>query len=451
MSLRQKFIIAIFFFMVLVSGLFFVFFTALYSKALILQENNVSGFGYLITEMIESKLAGVKSSEEAEDVLKGLSDKISYLVDVRVAKENSGIKGRSHDIYIDKYEDGFFVYADIDRTKLPGQIIFNTLEITVLIIVLSILILVWLVYVMVSRFMLRPLEKLEEGVERISRENYSRPVPSYEGKDEISVLITAFNKMMKELREFKTRAEDKLTTMQKEVKQKERQMIIAQRLASAGQLAAGIAHEINNPLGGMLNAAFQLSKQKDLKKKDKEYVELIVEGLQRIRETVRKILRVRFSQHRTEAIPIDVNEAVCKSIAFIQHKLNEKEVKLFKDLDKTGKKITGDFSDIQQAFLNILINAVDAVDKVGKINITTKADDRFVTVEITDNGCGIDNNEMPRIFDLFYSSKISGKGVGLGLSITHNIIRSHNGMIDVTSEKGKGSTFKIKLPIAESE
>ncbi|MBN2189934.1 MAG: HAMP domain-containing protein [Candidatus Aureabacteria bacterium] len=448
MSLKQKFIIVIFAFMVLICGLFIAYFTALYTKALIIERNTVSDFSGLAEETVRLSVSDVTLPDAAGRKLDSLSEKFPYIVNITVSgKEDAQVKAGS-DIYVPNNKNSLFVSADINREPFTGKIIANTFKFSILIFILSMIVISWVAYMMISGFILRPLERLRERLENMSRENYGKTIEVFKGQDEISSFINVFNKMTVELQNLKNINQDRLESLHNEVDRKERQMIIAQRLAATGQLAAGIAHEINNPLGGMINAVAQLRKQQDLSSKEAEYLDMVYSGLQRIRDTIRKILRFEFSQSKTSAVPVDINEVMEKSLAFIEHKIEEKKVDVKTKYKVPIAKITGDMSDLQQAFLNFLINAVDAVDDGGKIEISTGTENGFVVVKIKDNGCGIDDVELPKIFDLFYTSKISGRGVGLGLSITHNIIRNHNGMIDVRSRKGSGTEFVIKFPPA---
>ncbi|MCK9554614.1 ATP-binding protein [bacterium] len=448
MSLKQKFIIVIFAFMVLICGLFIAYFTALYTKALIIERNTVSDFSGLAEEIIRLNVSDINLPDAANQKLASLSEKFPYIVNVNVSeKENSLIRPGS-DIYVSNNKNSLFISAGIDREPFTGKIIANTFNFSILIFILSMLVISWAAYMMISGFILRPLERLRERLESISREDYGKTIEIFKGQDEISSFINVFNKMTTELQNLKDINQNKLESLHNEVDKKERQMIIAQRLAATGQLAAGIAHEINNPLGGMINAVAQLRKQQDLSSKEIEYLDMVYSGLQKIRDTVRKILRFEFSQSKTSAAPVNINEALERSLAFIEHKIEEKQVEVKTKFKISGAKITGDMSDLQQAFLNLLLNAVDAVSEGGKIEISTETENGFVIVKIKDNGCGIDDVELPKIFDLFYTSKISGRGIGLGLSITHNIIRNHNGMIDVRSKKDYGTEFVIKFPSA---
>lgn len=448
MSLKQKFIIVIFAFMVLICGLFIAYFTALYTKALIIERNTVSDFSGLAEEIIRLNVSDINFPDAANQKLDSLSEKFPYIVNMNVSeKENSLIRADS-DIYVSNNKNSLFISAGIDREPFPGKIIANTFKFSILIFILSMLVISWVAYMMISGFILRPLERLRDRLESISREDYGKTIEVFKGQDEISSFINVFNKMTTELKNLKSINQNKLEDLHNEVDKKERQMIIAQRLAATGQLAAGIAHEINNPLGGMINAVVRLRKQQDLSSKEIEYLDMVHSGLQKIRDTVRKILRFEFSQSKTSAVPVNINEALERSLAFIEHKIKEKQIDVETKFKSSDAKITGDMSDLQQAFLNLLINAVDAVSEGGKIEISTEEGNGFVIAKIKDNGCGIDDVELPKIFDLFYTSKISGRGIGLGLSITHNIIRNHNGMIDVRSKKDYGTEFVIKFPSA---
>ncbi|MDD5645179.1 MAG: ATP-binding protein [bacterium] len=447
MSLKQKFIIVVFAFMALICGLFIAYFTVLYTKALIVERKIIADFGGLAEEVIKSSISDANLPDDAEQKLAVLSEKFPYIANIRIYGEKHKQAVPRGDIYVANDKNSIFVSADINRELFADKIIANTFKFSMLVFVLIMIVTAWIAYMMISGFVLIPLARLRERLENISKENYGKTVETFRGKDEISSFIDVFNKMTTELRHLKEINQSKLENLHSEVGKKERQMIIAQRLAATGQLAAGIAHEINNPLGGMMNAVHQLRKQRDFSPREAEYLDMIYDGLQKIRDTIRRILRFGFSQSKTISAPVNISEALCKAMAFIEHRIEEKHIDVKTKFAVEEIKVMGDMSDLQQAFLNLLINAVDAVGGGGSIEVKTEIDRGFAVVKIRDNGCGIDNVELPRIFDLFYTSKISGRGVGLGLSITHNIVRNHNGMIDVKSEKGAGAEFTVKIPV----
>jgi signal transduction histidine kinase len=225
----------------------------------------------------------------------------------------------------------------------------------------------------------------------------------------------------------------------------EKRLFAAQRLSTTGTLAAGIAHEINNPLGGMINAARTIRGGSMTEEKRREYLELIIEGLERIRTIVQKVLQ--FRPKALEPQPVGVKDTIDKSIAFMEHRAKHKGVEVKNELPDGLPQVHGDPMELQQAFLNVLMNAVDAcISNEGQVRVTHAVEGATITVSVADNGCGMDERELAQCMDLFYTTKDVGEGTGLGLAVAQNIIHNHGGKIEIVSTKGKGTTVSIKLP-----
>ncbi|MDD5465262.1 MAG: PAS domain S-box protein [Candidatus Omnitrophica bacterium] len=229
-----------------------------------------------------------------------------------------------------------------------------------------------------------------------------------------------------------------------ERKKLEYQIFQAEKLAALGQLSAGMAHEINNPLF-VISGRLEMLKQEELDQKVRDSLDLISSQTDRIRNLVDRILR--FSRKSTTALePIDINEAIEAVLPWVQYnKLPSAEVILEKSFTKNMPKIKGDLHQLQEVFLNLLINAYQSMPNGGKIKIiTSKLDDHYAQIQIIDSGVGIPAHHLKNIFMPFFSTK--KEGLGLGLSICHNIIKNHNGSIELTSKVNQGASFTIKLP-----
>jgi two-component system, NtrC family, sensor kinase len=229
----------------------------------------------------------------------------------------------------------------------------------------------------------------------------------------------------------------------------------ASKMASIGRLAAGVAHEINNPLAiinekaGLIKDILEVSgNAPDNKEKFLSLISGISESVNRCRTITHRLLgfsrRMEISQDA-----IDVNDAIQEVIGFLEKEILYRDIQLELDLQKDLPKIITDKGQIQQVFLNIINNAMDAVKENGKINVSTsvKKDDHFVRVAIKDNGSGIPKENLRHIFEPFYSTKEKGKGTGLGLSISYGIVQKLGGRILIESELNKGTTFFIELPL----
>lgn len=228
-----------------------------------------------------------------------------------------------------------------------------------------------------------------------------------------------------------------------ELKILQAQMIQAAKLAAVGELAGGIAHEINNPLQILLGHIQLIQLGRDLPKR----IGIVKEQVEKIAQITRRLLN--FSRKVPEDFrfeTVDVNFAIQEIIAFISYQFKYNDIELILKLDPALPTIHGNKVYLQQVFLNIMINAKDAMPEGGKLVIETLFEDGSVIVKFTDTGVGIQPEIKEKIFEAFFTTK-GNKGTGLGLSISRWIVRKHGGEIKVESEPGKGSTFIIVLPI----
>jgi len=231
-------------------------------------------------------------------------------------------------------------------------------------------------------------------------------------------------------------------TEQKEIEQLEKQLLQADKLATIGQLASGVAHEINNPLGNIsLYAQMLLKKTEDDSARNK--LNIINDEAIRAAHIVKSLLDFARPSEPIMS-PTDINGEISKILSLLGHEL--KYIKVNTILPQLPL-INCDPGQISQVIMNILTNSIQAITENGNITIETKVENNNVEIFITDNGCGIPEENLNRIFDPFFTTKKPGEGTGLGLSLSYGIIKSHNGSIDVKSEVGKGTTFIIKLPI----
>ena len=250
-------------------------------------------------------------------------------------------------------------------------------------------------------------------------------------------------------------AEDTIHFLVKDIEQRrliEEQIAQADKLASIGQLSAGIAHEINNPMGIILgytqlllrNEVPESEKYQDLKTIEKHVrsCKSIVEGLLNFART---------SKPKTDLIRID--EAMEDVLNFIQQHASLDNIDVKKDYDPSVPEMQLDEKKIKQVFMNLIMNAKHAIGDEGTLSLSTgfDASDHQVFVEIADTGYGIEKKNLTCVFDPFFTTKPTGEGTGLGLSVSYGIIKNHGGDILVKSEVGKGSAFKIVLPVVQPE
>jgi signal transduction histidine kinase len=226
------------------------------------------------------------------------------------------------------------------------------------------------------------------------------------------------------------------------------------RLTSLGRLVASVCHEINNPITSivtftkLIRAIFQRA---DLSDEDRtkidHYLDISFREAMRCGAIVKSLLT--FARPKSlEPKTIDLNEIVNAILALTNHQMKLADIRCKTDLPTAPFKAWGDYAKIQQCLLNLVLNAIDAMPGGGAITIAGETNEitDFVSLQVSDTGHGIEPKDLQRIFEPFYSTKIDGKGVGLGLSMVHGIIREHGGLVEVESEPGKGTTFTIQLP-----
>jgi len=235
-----------------------------------------------------------------------------------------------------------------------------------------------------------------------------------------------------------------------ERKAAEQQLLTTSKLASVGELASGVAHELNNPLTGIIGYAQLLTSRGNVPQDIKTDLDRIYHESQRAAKIVQNLLSFA-RQRKPHKGYLDVNELIQKTLELRDYELRTSNIGIYVNLAPGLPWVIADYHQIQQVILNILINAEQALaegKRRGKITVTTSAVEGYVEISIADNGPGIATEDIGRLFDPFFTTKEVGSGTGLGLSVCHGIVTEHGGKIDVESQKGKGATFTIELPLA---
>jgi len=243
---------------------------------------------------------------------------------------------------------------------------------------------------------------------------------------------------------------DSVERFEKNLK-KETQMQIGQseKLASIGRLAAGIAHEINNPITSVLNFTHLLKQKKSNDEEDLKDLDIIIQETNRIRKIVREL--VDFArQSPTGQESLYINQILQQLIEVIKKQNEFRNIKFIESYDESLQPFLADKNQFQQVSLNLLLNAAEAISETGTITITTIGTDENINISITDTGCGIKHEDITKIFDPFYTTKPVGKGTGLGLSVSYGIVQQYSGVIKCESKEGKGTTFSIILPASRT-
>ena len=311
-------------------------------------------------------------------------------------------------------------------------------------------------------FVHRPVQALIDGTERIRTGHLDYRIP-LQSRTEIGRLASSFNQMAAELGQAQQQLRDWAHTLEQRVEEKTRNLQQAQvrlvhneKMASLGALAAVVAHEINNPLSGVLTYTKLVHKMIGDTGPQPERVESINKYLATMeKETTRcgNIVKnlLEFSRQSGAVTgEADINDILERTLFLITHKLELQNIRLTRDFSPDLPVLNCDTDQIQQAMLAILINAVEAMPEGGQLKVATRmitdSGERQIQIEIADTGVGIPDEVMDRLFEPFFTTRHDKKGVGLGLSVVYGIIRRHHGKIDVQSRVNEGTTFLISLP-----
>lgn len=270
-------------------------------------------------------------------------------------------------------------------------------------------------------------------------------------------MIAKERKEKEDLARWSDTLEQRVQERAKQLKQAQAQLIQSAKMSTIGQLGAGVAHELNNPISGILGyAQFILQKlskpgfaAKDFKD-CRQYVEYIEKESKRCKIIVENLLS--FSRKPTRIFePLDIRQTIKDALSIMRHQMELQNIKITTDYGLKLPRISGNVNQLQQVFTNVILNAQHAMAKGGKLNIgvRTKMEGGKKNLEINfkDTGCGISEENLEKVFEPFFTTKQDWKSIGIGLSIAYQIIQEHKGSITVESEEGVGTTFTITLPV----
>ena len=344
----------------------------------------------------------------------------------------------------ERYQESRFIRFQAPESQ------FGSLKAVYLVLLLGAAISMGVTVLALRHWILDPLEEVARGAGRVARGDFTTPVPVHPvAGDEIEEVARAFNGMMAEVGAYRKDLEQQVGSAVRKARAAEQNLGTAQRLAAMGTLAAGIAHDINNPLGGMINAVRALRRGDLPPEKREEYWALVEEGLDRVAHTVQKVLQ--FTPHRVAPQACDLTAAADRALSLARHRIEGAGCRVVVEMPGSGLPVFGDPYELQQVVLNLLVNAADAVQETGRpggrITMKGTAGESEVRLLVTDDGVGMDEEQVARAFDLFYTTKEVGEGTGLGLSMVHSILESHGGRVEIRSKKGEGTTVEVVLPV----
>jgi two-component system NtrC family sensor kinase len=321
--------------------------------------------------------------------------------------------------------------------------------------------------VLVHRLVYLPLRDLETGARQLASGNLDEAIP-VRSTDEFGQVAGSFNIMTTALRESQLQLREAASTLEQKVRDRTRQLRAAEaeaaqreKLAAVGLLASGVAHEINNPLTGVLTFSHLLRQKMPDGSAEAEDMDLVIRETKRCASIIRRLLD--FARRKTPEMKFtNLNAMIQDVVRFIDRAAHLQDTAIEIDLDPDLPCVWVDEDQMKQVVMNMLVNAQHATERGGSIAIRSRQCPAaagtdpgaepvdMVEISIIDTGCGIPEQDLQRIFDPFFTSKGVGKGTGLGLSVSHGIVAAHGGSIKVESTVGKGSAFRVYLPIAAS-
>jgi len=312
---------------------------------------------------------------------------------------------------------------------------------------------------------LEPVRHLARGARRLARGDLSVRIPETRRRDELSELVRSFNTMAGQVEGFNARLALEVEQATRAAREAEAAAMTQRRLAAMGELAAGIAHEINNPLGGLLNAVEVLRREDLLPEKRARYFELVGGGLERIRETVGRLLRL--SPRSAQAVLVDLVDPLGDALGLVRHRATQQGTRLC--LEGVGGErefdaqdtleawrglppLFGRANELGQAVLNLLVNALDATEgRTGRtVRLGLAAEGGELHLWVRDDGPGMDEESLPRAADLFFTTKEIGRGTGLGMAIVHHVVTGHGGRVRWSNQPEGGFRVDLHLPAARA-
>ncbi len=300
----------------------------------------------------------------------------------------------------------------------------------------------------------RRLDALSAAARKLGGGALDSRIAVGDGGDEVAELSRSFNAMAgdlqssrKEIERWNAELEARVVERTRELKDAQAQLVQAQKLAALGQLGAGVAHEINNPLGGVIGHVQLLLVDKTAGDKDWEALQCIEEGARKASQVVQNLLR--FSVQRKEPVrtSVDVNKLVRDTLSLTESLLRDQKIEIALELDAANPRLRGDTGQIAQVLLNLVSNARTAMPGGRQAaRRHRQADGERVSLTVADSGRGIAPEIKERIFEPFFTTKDEWSNVGLGLSVSYRIVEEHGGRIAVESQPGHGATFTVSVP-----
>lgn len=296
------------------------------------------------------------------------------------------------------------------------------------------LLLLFIIIYFLSRRFIRPIILLSQAMSEVEPEMVEKIIP-VSGNDELSQLAASFNEMVSRIRQANEKM--KLT---------HEKLLHSEKLATLGVLSSSVAHRINNPLGGLFNCLSMLKKKGSDHDFREKYLALIEEGLESIEETVGQLLWTA-GKREGEEKKASLTDTLDGVVTFLEYRLRKQNINYIQHVPRNSQVPVAPH-DLEEMLLNTMINAIQAMEHGGRLEVAAERAEARITLKISDTGTGIPAEQLDKVFDLFYSTKKAGEGTGLGMWMTYELVAKYKGKIELASEIGEGTVVTITLPEA---
>ncbi len=348
-----------------------------------------------------------------------------------------------------------FVEADTSLALLDEAMLKQKLAATAYVAVFLLMLSVSIV-VILWKIVSKPVSELAYGMKRAAGGDLDHSVP-VNSRDEIGLLSISLNSMIKDLKTARDLKNTWRQTLEAEVLKKTEEIqkthggfLQTEKLASLGRMASGIANELNSPLKEILGSSHSIKKRLPPDSPEAEDIDVIIEQAARAEKIISNFHDFANAKPSKKG-KVDIGALLNRTVFIIRNQKKFRNIKISVSTEEMSLITTGDISQFQQVFLNMLVNAADAMNEKGEIIIAahtiTEDEKPYVEIDFTDTGPGIKAEDLPRLFEPFFTTKSAGENIGLGLSVSHGIIKHLGGDIKVKSEIGKGATFSVRLPL----
>lgn len=358
--------------------------------------------------------------------------------------------------------EGFFANEMlVDAVKISDEQIKYS-YITVFTVIGIILVFGIILTFFIPRVITKPIFNLFKAAESVAEGDYTYRVDGVKSSGEINTLVQAFNhmidnieinnrelqkkndeilKLLETTKRFNEVLESEIEDATREIKEKHKALIKTEKLATIGELATGVAHEVRNPLSGIA-IALELMQAETENDEHEQTISEILNEIVRLERIVKGLFQLGHPKS-LQLIECEPNDIVERALSLVNMRAKSKGVIIEKELG-CGNLFYVDHEQIEQVVLNLLINGIDATESFGKVKVETKNCNGTVEIAVSDTGCGFSENDIDKILQPFYSTK--EKGTGLGLAISNRIVEAHKGRMHITSRKGTGSSFIVEIP-----